>query len=89
MLLRKGRLDVATNDRAAWVREALVRMPVHVLPVDADMLIVSETLEAFPNSDPADRLIVATALLRALPIVSSDGAMHRWAKQTGAIRVIG
>jgi len=62
MLHSKGRL---TLDRpfAAWLRQASAAGVVAVLP------------QSF-HGDPADRLIVATALVHGLPLATHDGAIQ-------------
>lgn len=49
------------------------RQGVDVIPVDADISLRAGTM-AWGHRDPFDRLIAATALEHALPIISADTA---------------
>ena len=48
---------------------------VQLLPVDTTTWLRSLSL-AWEHPDPADRVIVATALLRRLPVLTKDASMH-------------
>jgi len=54
---------------------------VEIVPVDEKIWIDSITLN-WENRDPADRVIVATALSRAVPIVSKDERISGFYKKT-------
>jgi PIN domain nuclease of toxin-antitoxin system len=67
----KGKLDL-TLSPDAWIKLALPPGLVEVIPIDATIVLRSTELPGDFHSDPADRFIVATALLRGLTVVTSD-----------------
>ena len=75
MLHSKGRL---TLDRpfAAWLRQATAPGVVAVLPLDVDVVVALDLLPQSFHGDPADRLIVATAITHGLPLATQDSAIQ-------------
>jgi PIN domain nuclease of toxin-antitoxin system len=68
---RKGKLELLpTTER--WLRSALNRSLVQVLPIDATIARMANELPGTFHEDPADRLIAATALHLNLAIITSD-----------------
>jgi PIN domain nuclease of toxin-antitoxin system len=62
-----------------WLRDAASAPGLEVLPLTVKVSIASEQLpESFPK-DPADRLIVATARLHGLTLITADEAVRRQA----------
>ena len=74
MLRAKGRLDFP-EDVTAWRRELLGQGLIEI-PVDGDIAIRANTLSDFP-ADPADRIIVATAL-SGHRLVTADERILAW-----------
>lgn len=71
MLAAKGR--IACQAGVATTLKTITRK-VAVIPIDA--AIAAEAMElALPNGDPFDRIIVATARQRKLPILTRDRAI--------------
>ena len=73
-LLARGRVVVKPDAAAwgAWLREAVVAPGLEVLPLTVEVAIESERFpDDFP-SDPADRLIAATARVHDLTLVTAD-----------------
>ncbi len=73
MLHSKGRLSL-DRPLVAWLRQAAAADVVVLLPLDVVL-----TLDLLPQSfhgDPADRLIVATALTHGLPLANQDSAIQ-------------
>ncbi len=71
LLERKGRIKLLP-DFSEWIRTAVGPGNCKVLPVDMEVVLAQRNLpESFPN-DPADRLIVATAMLTGYPIATHD-----------------
>ena len=67
-----------------WLRAAASSPLLQVLPLTVDVAIESEQLgESFPP-DPADRLIVATARVHDLTLITSD----RPIRKSGAVRTL-
>lgn len=69
MLCSKGRL-VLSDDLDAWVARALAVPRVEVVPLAPSIAILAGTLPI--HGDPADRIIVATALSVAATLVTKD-----------------
>ena len=74
MLHDKGRLTLL-KDIGAW-RQALMQDGLVEIAVDGEIGIRSVSLESF-HADPADRIIVATALA-GHQLVTADGKILRW-----------
>lgn len=79
MLQEKGRIDL-TRDVRAW-RTRLLQDGLIEIPVDGDIAIRANELTGF-HADPADRLIVATAL-GGHTLVTADVRILSW---TGRLR---
>ena len=54
---------------------------VELLPVDTGVWLRSLSLP-WEHPDPADRVIVATALMRGLPLATKDASIHQFADVT-------
>ncbi len=67
---QKGKMPLPM-DLAAWIKEAV---PPHVqlLPLTPDIIVEAMRLPDFPNRDPADELIVATARVHKLTLLTTD-----------------
>lgn len=78
VLARKGRLSLAPSP-AEWVLDALRRSAVTALGVSHGIALRSEALSGFGSEDPADRLLVATAMEHELVLVTADHAMRAFA----------
>ena len=74
VLKAKGRIDFA-EDVARWRREQLDQGVVEI-PVDGEIGIQAVGLAGF-HADPADRIIVATAL-RGHLLATADGDILDW-----------
>lgn len=70
-LLRKGKLElgVLPHDWLARIEELSF---VHFIPVDNKIAAYSVHLPDFSHKDPADRIIVATALTLGAKLITSD-----------------
>lgn len=73
LLYEKGRLSSSLSTEAA-VRYALGRYPLKVIPIDAEIALLSRTLP-FRHEDPADRFIAATAHRLGVPLATSDARL--------------
>ena len=72
----KGRLSIPVSIRE-FADRLLQVDAVEVLPVDHDTWLQSIELR-WEHKDPADRVIVATAILRNCPLVTSDETIRRF-----------
>ncbi|MCP9910082.1 type II toxin-antitoxin system VapC family toxin [Cyanobium sp. BA20m-p-22] len=75
MLHAKGRLGL---DRPFqnWLREAASPGVVQLVPLDVEVVISLHQLPEGFHGDPADRLIVATALAHGLVLATHDQAIR-------------
>lgn len=82
-LAAKGRI---TLDRPAldWMRDALAAPRVELLPLTPAVAARAAGLPAAFPGDPADRLIVATAIIEAATLVTKDDRI----RQSETVRTI-
>jgi PIN domain nuclease of toxin-antitoxin system len=75
VLAERGRLRLGAEPRT-WVAEALSRTPAREAPLNHEVAIRSrEVLPA--HQDPADRFLVATALVYDLTLATADEELIR------------
>ncbi len=65
-----GKLELK-KELGAWLREA-VATHIQLLPLTSDVVTDAMNLPDFPNRDPADELIVATARVHKLTLLTTD-----------------
>jgi len=65
-----GKLQLK-KELGAWLNEA-VAAHIHVLPLTPEIVVEAMRLPDFPNHDPADELIVATARVHQLTLLTAD-----------------
>jgi PIN domain nuclease of toxin-antitoxin system len=71
LLHQQGELELLP-DFETWIRRATDEKICAVLPIDVDVILAQQRLpENFPE-DPADRIIVATALMKDIPLATKD-----------------
>ena len=70
VLARKARVALDPSPEQ-WVRRALRELPVHEAHLNHEVAIRSETIR-LAHDDPADRFLVATALVHDLILVTAD-----------------
>lgn len=77
MLVDRGRLEL-TMDADTWIAsvQALPFLAFH--PVDNAIALRAERLAGFPHRDPADRMIVATALALNATSVTADKSLRAY-----------
>ncbi|MDD5200947.1 MAG: type II toxin-antitoxin system VapC family toxin [Terrimicrobiaceae bacterium] len=85
MLASKGRLSLTPGVRE-WL-EANLRHPVEMEPLHPTICIESCVLPDF-HGDPADRLIVATAIVLGLPLITADQAIIEWNRRLAAVQIV-
>lgn len=62
---------------ATWLRRATAPDVLTILPLNADVIAAVDELPDSFHGDPADRLIVATALVHELPLATHDAAVRK------------
>src|SRR5690625_2364915 len=74
MLERKDRIRLEPNF-SEWIKKAANPDFLTILPVDTEVIIAQRTLPESFHADPADRLLVATAILSGYPFATYDSAI--------------
>ena len=72
--IQRGKLDLGV-DIVEFARRVRMSGVVELLPVDTATWLRSLALE-WDHRDPADRVIVATALLHDVPVLTKDETIH-------------
>jgi len=74
MLAAKRRLQLPLPD---WLAQAADERMISVVPLDIGVILAADALPKSFHGDPADRLIVATARARKLPLATRDAAIRK------------
>ena len=77
MLAHAGRLEL-TIDVDAWLGQVEALPFIEFVPVDNRIALRAVALASFPHRDPADRIIVATALGAGAPLVTADERLQSY-----------
>ncbi len=85
MLESKGRVRLEP-DVGGWIASNLAP-PVTLEPISPQICVESCRLPDF-HGDPADRLIVATARILGLPLITADKGIGRWNEQTKMVSLV-
>lgn len=75
LLVRKGRLEL-TMPVEDWVARSEALSFVQFVPLDNRIALRSNHLPGEIHDDPADRIIIATALTVGAPLVSKDSRIR-------------
>ena len=76
----RGKLELDRPLRA-WVKQALQGTTVQIAAITPEIACASAELPTAFHSDPADRLIIATALAERMTVVTQDALLLTLAKQ--------
>jgi len=85
MLAMKGRLRLMP-DEETWL-SANLASPVSLAPLTAEISIASCRLPDF-HGEPADRIIVATAMTLGIPLITADEKIIRWNETNRLVQII-
>lgn len=77
MLVARGRIAFGM-DVVDWIELALARPKVTLLSLDPKTAVMSTRLPGEFHGDPADRIIVATALNHHAKLVTKDRRITEW-----------
>jgi len=77
-LLVSRRKIYLTNEIRAWLGAIAAISRVRFIPVDNNIAVASIYLPGKLNKDPADRIIVATAMQLNIPIVTTDARIRAY-----------
>ena len=78
LLVQKNRIDIGQPMRV-W-RNNVIAQGVHEIAVSGEIALMSTELDGLPAdpADPADRIIVATALAHEATLVTADARILDW-----------
>ena len=76
----RGRLDLDRSLRL-WIRQIMHRASLQLAPITSDIACECAELPPAFHGDPADRLIVATARVERMQLVTADGTLLALAEQ--------
>ena len=79
-LRAKGRLTFKMPTRQ-WIEEGLSKQGINLIPLLPAIAVESTELPGDFHADPADRLIVATARIRCLPLMTRDARILEYGRQ--------
>lgn len=82
LLVQATRLDLGMSSEA-WVERFLDEPGVEAVPLDHHAALRSSRLHDLEHRDPADRLLIATAIELACPLVTYDERIVRFAHRHG------
>jgi PIN domain nuclease of toxin-antitoxin system len=77
LLVSRGRIRLSDEIRV-WLARLETMNPVRFIPVDNNIAVSSIYLPSGLNNDPADRIIVATAMQLNIPIVTTDAHIRAY-----------
>ena len=81
LLVRKKRLALPMSP-ARWTEEALKLSGLHLLPLTPEIAIESVYLPEPIHRDPSDRILIASARLEGMRLVTRDREILSFAKAT-------
>jgi PIN domain nuclease of toxin-antitoxin system len=70
-----------------WVEEAMQKPGIEMAPLSWEISIESTMLPGVLHTDPADRIIIATARIKKLSLVTRDEKIQKYSQQ-GHVTVI-
>jgi PIN domain nuclease of toxin-antitoxin system len=74
----KDRLTLSV-DLAVWLQRAEAAPGIRFRPLDRPVLLLSTRLRGAVHNDPVDRMLIATAQLGNIPLVTADRALIEYA----------
>ncbi|MCL5942710.1 MAG: type II toxin-antitoxin system VapC family toxin [Actinobacteria bacterium] len=75
LLVQKGRLGLSI-EVSRWLERCETLPFLSFLPVDDRVALHAVSLPPTLHADPADRMIVATALIHGMSVVTKDARIH-------------
>ncbi len=77
MLVNKQRITLNT-DIQDWIDTALSYPKIEFIDLNPQIAVLSTRLPGDFHGDPADRIIVSSALKNNCPIITKDKQIHTW-----------
>ncbi len=81
----KLRLSV---DAAIWLQRAERAPGIRFLPLERDVLLLSTRLSGTAHNDPADRMLIASAQINNIPLVTADKLIVDYARTVPGTPVV-
>jgi PIN domain nuclease of toxin-antitoxin system len=82
----KGRLEFLPDVRA-WLSAASRVHGLGVIDIDRDLMLRATAID-WRHGDPADRMLVATAIFHELELVTADRVILEYARKSRAVAVV-
>jgi PIN domain nuclease of toxin-antitoxin system len=82
LLVDGGRIEIDIPVES-WIRRFLDRPGIEPAPLNARAAAKAYTLYHFEHRDPADRLLIATAIELACPLITYDDRILRFGDRHG------
>ncbi len=86
MLIEKGRVRL-DRPTTAWVNDFLSTDRVAVADLSPAAAVTAGELASF-HGDPADRMIVASAMTAGIPLVTKDSSVRAWARTSKTLTTV-
>lgn len=67
-------------DAAIWLQRAERAPGIRFMPIDRDVLLLSTRLSGAAHNDPADRMLIASAQINNIPLVTADRLIIEYAR---------
>ncbi len=75
-------------DAAIWLQRAERAPGIRFLPIDRDVLLLSSRLLGTAHNDPADRMLIASAQINNIPLVTADRLIIEYARAAPGTPVV-
>jgi PIN domain nuclease of toxin-antitoxin system len=82
LLVDMGRIELDSTVEA-WIKRFLDRPGIEAVPLDHRAACRSYTLHPLPHRDPADRLLIASAIELGCPMITYDERIVDFGKTHG------
>ena len=75
-------------DAAVWLQRAERAPGIRFLPLERDVLLLSTRLSGTAHNDPADRMLIASAQINNIPLVTADKLIIDYARAVPGTPVV-
>lgn len=75
-------------DAAVWLQRAERAPGIRFLPLDREILLLSTRLAGTAHNDPADRMLIATAQINNIPLLTADRLIVEYARAVPGTPVV-
>lgn len=75
-------------DAAVWLQRAERAPGIRYLPLDREILLLSTRLAGTVHNDPADRMLIATAQINNIPLMTADRLIIEYAQTVPGTPVV-